>query len=150
MSHRIKCKFGYSILLFLFLFGCNAKIKNYTAEGKYISCCENKLKYLIRYFKNGMQKFYYSTGKELEIMKDSTFKLTTCGNIINGNWRIKSDTLILQQLSNCYRSESLRMEHPSLKLGIEKYVIKENVLFLTSAIKINGKTYLGVTLLKKI
>src|SRR5438094_62877 len=63
---------------------------------------------------NFFEKAYYyvnhiitTSGSSLEINADSTFLYTTCGNIISGRWRIKSDSLVLFIYTNRLRVDSL-------------------------------------------
>jgi hypothetical protein len=39
---------------------------------------------------------YLTKGTKMEIKKDSTFHIQTCGSIMDGTWSVKSDSLILE------------------------------------------------------
>lgn len=49
----------------------------------------------------------YVKGSKLEIRTDSSFIFSTCGNISNGFWKLKSDTLLLFCLKFNYKNDSL-------------------------------------------
>ena len=51
---------------------------------------------------------YFANGCEIEIKDNSTFRYTTCGNIILGNWKEKNDSLFLYVESNRFRNESIQ------------------------------------------
>lgn len=90
------------------------------SEGKKI-CGEYHSKYSDNYKSS---KFTYVTGTILTLNHDSSFKMTTCGNIIEGNWLNKNDSVILISKSNKYRNDSLaKIKKP---LTLNKFVLIKN------------------------
>ena len=48
----------------------------------------------------------YPLGNTLLLNPDSTFVYTTCGNIVKGSWKVKTETLLLFCESNTRRDDS--------------------------------------------
>lgn len=53
-----------------------------------------------------VKKQISSSGSSIDLNTDSTFKHTTCGNILTGKWCVKEDTLLLFCESNKYAIDS--------------------------------------------
>lgn len=51
---------------------------------------------------------YFTNGSELELKDNSTYRFTTCGNIILGTWKEKNDSLFLYVESNRFRNDSIQ------------------------------------------
>ena len=63
-------------------------------------------------FEQAWQRYFhgitrYTVGSELIIGADSTFKYTTCGNILTGTWSAIDDSLFLHVTMNRWRKDSL-------------------------------------------
>lgn len=56
------------------------------------------------------QKTGFAAGCTLELKEDSSFVYKTCGNVMEGYWSTKEDSLILDIDSNKWRTDSLQ-EH---------------------------------------
>ena len=72
-------------------------------------------------------------GSEINLRIDSSFQYSTCGNILNGTWFIKNDSLILKVNSNRYRIDSLNIKgfngfFPSVPKKPIKFKIENNYL----------------------
>lgn len=70
----------------------------------------DRYNYMVMVSKNIFQKTSFSAGNTIELNEDSSFVYKTCGNIMEGYWTIKSDSLILDIHSNNWRVDSLQ-EH---------------------------------------
>ena len=150
MTFKIRFAYRY-LFLFTFTFlACKGNHNYFSIEGKYVSVKESKLEYVQRFLKNRMKRIYYSMGSELELKQDSTFKLITCGNEICGTWNLRNDTLALLVLSNQFRNESLNTSMSKPKLGMICYILNKNTLTNLSTVKVNGKAYQGISIMKKI
>ena len=82
---------------------------------------------------NLLQRTSFAVGTTLELKEDSSFHLTTCGNIITGNWSVNADTLLLHATTNRWRNDSLQQhgfngEWPRLGSQPEKYLIDGKML----------------------
>jgi hypothetical protein len=139
----ILVKVSVSICLILGFFSCLHKSRSKAQIiGVYKSYTKLSMASLFK-------KTYYSMGSQLEIKSDSTFEGETCGNFFSGTWEVRFDTLILYQKKNEYKNDSLRKTLPSIKLGIMKYNIENDLLVSKSSIRVNNKTYNSVEMLKK-
>jgi hypothetical protein len=89
------------IFLFIFaiIFSCNSSEK--TITGIYTSKKQNKFDKLFDTYD------YWAIGTTIKLEKDSTFYMKTCGNIGEGNWKIKKDSLLLYPSSIKYAIDSL-------------------------------------------
>lgn len=54
-----------------------------------------------------INKKRYILNAELNLAADSTYQLSTCGNLINGYWRVSKDSLYLYCEKNIFKKESL-------------------------------------------
>jgi len=90
------------IIVFLFL-GCSTQTPIRPGTYTYVRLSKVQLGYL--FLTKGIKS--YSIGSELVLMKDSTFKYTTCGNIITGTWNYLNDSLFLKIKKNRWRIDSL-------------------------------------------
>lgn len=87
------------------------------SEGKTI-CGEYHSKYSANYKSS---KYTYVTGTNLTLSIDSSFKMTTCGNIIEGSWYLSNDSVVLISKTNKYRNDSLtKIKKP---LILKNYVL---------------------------
>jgi hypothetical protein len=79
----------------------------------------------------------FTNGDELELMPDSTFRLSTCGNILTGRWWTVEDTLCLKYQTNRWRNDSLHQfgfegRPPRLSNQIEKLKRRKDRLIFAS------------------
>jgi hypothetical protein len=91
------------ILLVLILCGCSDKTPFQTGTYSNVKISNIELGYL--FLTKGVKSYF--VGSELVLNKDSTFKYTTCGNIMNGSWYNFNDSLFLKVISNRWRIDSL-------------------------------------------
>lgn len=119
--------------------------------GTYISKKETKFDRLFNSYD------YWGIGSILNLEKDSTFYMKNCGNILEGKWKVKKDSLLLFINSNRFVIDSLN-KNPKLKEQLKfeenKYIsfkLKKKVIFkkiLTTGT--NGdKSILALKLKKK-
>ncbi len=118
--------------------------------GTYISKKETKFDVLLNTYD------YWAIGSILNLKKDSTFYMKNCGNILEGKWKVKKDSLLLFINSNRFVIDSLN-KNPKLKEQLKfeenKYIsfkLKKKVLFkkiLTT--ETNGDKSILVLNLKK-
>jgi hypothetical protein len=95
-------KKGLYIGLLFIVVSCSSTEK--VIVGKYKSKTYNIFQRIIMQIKSETSVM----GSELELRSDSTYLYISCGNIINGNWRIYSnDTLALFCKNNKFRNDSL-------------------------------------------
>ncbi len=122
------------ILGFLTLSSCSPTKR---IEGTYTSFVPNKITRLLFY-----RNISFSKGTELNINKDSTYTLITCGNIVTGNWHIATDSLRLFAKTNNWKIDSLRENSPPPRLGFgyESYLIKNNKLKKSGNLFLNDTT----------
>ena len=100
---------------------------------------------------------YWAIGSILNLEKDSTFYMKNCGNILEGKWKVKKDSLLLFINSNRFVIDSLNKKpklKEQLKFEENKYIsfkLKKKVIFkkiLTTGT--NGdKSILALKLKKK-
>jgi hypothetical protein len=69
-------------------------------------------------------RWSWSVKNELSLNKDSTFVMTTCGNISKGKWYANTDTLFLTYQESRYRKDSLNY----IKEWKEKLLVKEQII----------------------
>ncbi len=91
------------ILLGLIFLGCTNKTTLQTGTYTYVRISKLELGFL--FLTKGVKS--YVVGTELVLNKDSSFKYTTCGNIMNGSWRCFKDSLFLKVTNNRWRMDSL-------------------------------------------
>ncbi len=89
----------YFLCVFTGVYGQNTlagiyKTKGLTSEEK-LFMFKNKIK-------------YFEQGNELMLKNDSSFQLTTCGNIMKGYWKLKEQKIMLVVNFNEYRLDSLK------------------------------------------
>jgi len=96
-------KIWIRILLGVILLGCSDKTTFQTGTYTYVKISKLELVYL--FLTKGVKS--YSVGSELLLKNDSSFKYTTCGNILNGTWRCFKDSLLLKVTKNRWRIDSL-------------------------------------------
>lgn len=84
--------------------------------GTYISKKETKFDRLFNSYD------YCGIGSILNLEKDSTFYMKNCGNILEGKWKVKKDSLLLFINSNRFVMDSLN-KNPKLK---EQLKFEEN------------------------
>lgn len=53
-----------------------------------------------------IKKQRYILNSELNLATDSTYQLSTCGNLISGHWRVSKDSLYLYCEQNIFKKES--------------------------------------------
>jgi hypothetical protein len=97
---------------------------------------------------------YWAIGSTLQLKKDSTFYMKNCGNILEGKWKKKNDSLLLFISSNKYVIDSLN-EIPEwkeqLKINNDKplfYIIKNKILYKKSVSRDDDGKY--TSLLQKL
>lgn len=113
--------------VFVVIISCNSSQKS--LFGTYTSKKETKLERLFSSYD------YWAVGSILNLEKDSTFCMKNCGNILEGRWKKRKDSLLLYVYSNNYVIDSLN-EIPEWKkkLNINSskpfyYIIKRNILY---------------------
>jgi len=117
----IKMTKYFKILLLFFLLSCSDshplvgiwKVKNY-------SLWEKGIAYL-----KGVRGLV--SGTELVLNSDSTYKKTTCGNIIIGKWYAKNDSLFLNSDTSWFRM-NYTTSGGRLDKNQESYLVKGNKL----------------------
>ncbi len=92
----------------------------------------------------GIKGYDLISGSSITINSDSTFKYITCGNVMNGNWRIVTDTLILDVISNQWRIDSLNIYGFEGKcaeddIGITKFQIGKNYIQIIDRVTTDGQ-----------
>lgn len=92
-----------TVLFILLLFSCSLQTSLKPGYYKYVKPSRFESRYL--FITQGIKS--YVGGSEIILNNDSTFKHTSCGNIITGKWNIKKDSLFLKVLTNRWRNDSL-------------------------------------------
>lgn len=113
----------YSIIFIVFI-SCSSGQKSIV--GTYKSKEETRFDKLFNSYD------YWGTGSILNLEKDSTFFMKNCGNILEGKWNVKNDSLLLFVSSNRFVIDSLN-KIPKLK---EQLKIDENK---SSSFKLKNK-----------
>lgn len=90
------------LILVIFITSCSSYDISIT---KYKSVRYSKFEQYWNYLFRGINTF--AVGSEIELKSDSTYKYTTCGNIITGTWSTSEDSLLLKVLTNRWRNDSL-------------------------------------------
>ncbi len=85
------------------LFGCSNQTS--IKYGKYTFVRLSKIELGYLFLTQGIKSYF--VGCELILQKDSTFKYTTCGNIMTGTWNCFRDSLFLNVTKNRWRNDSL-------------------------------------------
>lgn len=140
------------------------KIKVFLILSVFISCSTTKNSIIGTYssikqnWKDNLFINYeiWANGTTLNLEKDSSFALTSCGNTLKGDWKIKNDSLLLYIQSNKFNIDSLN-HLPEWKVQLETenkkpyfYIIKKNKLYHKGTFIENGKTLIIVNnLIKK-
>jgi len=94
------------LALLLLIIICISCTPDYTIKtGTYKYVILSKFEYYTLRLTNKITS--YAVGSEIILNQDSTYRYTTCGNIITGTWFTKKDSLYLRVLSNRWRSDSL-------------------------------------------
>jgi hypothetical protein len=91
------------LLLVFFLLGCSSGREVRT--GSYRSVRLNMVEFGFRFVFQNVGSCMI--GSEILLNPDSTFKYTTCGNIMTGRWTATPDSLFLHVQTNRYRIDSL-------------------------------------------
>ncbi len=92
-------------------------------------------------------RYIYATGTTLKLNCNSSFNMTTCGNIIEGKWLQKNDSIILMNNSNRFRNDSLaKIKTPTIKKEI--ILIRNNKDELLNIIDSNYNGQILVDLLE--
>lgn len=100
-----------------------------------------------RTMNNKSSRYIYATGTTLKLNCDSSFNMTTCGNIIEGKWLHKNDSIILLSNSNQFRNDSLaKRKKPAIKKEI--ILIQNHKKELLNIIDSNYNGHILVDLLK--
>ncbi len=97
---------NYFFVLF-YIFFINESCKTY----------DNEKRVLVGNYKSGktkgiasiLDKTAYIIGSELSLNKDSTYTYNTCGNISEGIWKVRNDSLFLYCKTNKYQIDSLNI-----------------------------------------
>ena len=113
--------------IFMIFISCNSSQKSIV--GTYKSKKET------RFDKMFYSYDYWGNGSTLNLNKDSTFFMKNCGNILEGKWNVKKDSLILFINSNRFVIDSLN-EIPKLKEQLKvdvnkssSFKLKKRILF---------------------
>jgi hypothetical protein len=93
-------------------------------------------------------KMIFATGTTLKIQCDSSFTMTTCGNIIKGKWVFKNDSIILICHSNRYKLDSLNKSAQFPKCNTMR-LYKKNKNEIINVLDTNYNGYILVDLLQK-
>lgn len=137
------------ILIFLIFMSCNSEKKK-TIIGIYNSKNET-------FFDKIFGKYdYWGIGSTLILEKDSTFFMKNCGNILEGTWEVKNDSLNLLINSNRFVIDSLneiqelreQLEfdiNKSSSFKVKKFLLYKKILTIES----NGDKKSIVLKLKK-
>lgn len=91
------------LILVIFISSCSSN--DNICITKYKSVRYSKFEQYWNYLFRGINTF--AVGSEIELKPDSTYKYTTCGNIITGTWCTSEDSLFLKVLTNRWRNDSL-------------------------------------------
>ena len=115
------------IFIFVGFISCNSIKK--PLSGTYISKNETRIDKMFNSYD------YWATGSTLNLEKDSTFFMKNCGNILEGKWGVKKDSLLLFINSNRFVIDSLN-EIPKLKEQLKldenkssSFRVKKKILF---------------------
>lgn len=111
----------YLVLTLLTLFGC--KKSDYELVGTYKTHTPSFFEKVNNRLKYG--KWTWAMGNELSLNKDSTFVMSTCGNISKGKWFANADTLFLTYQESRYKIDSLNY----IKEWKERLLAKEQTIF---------------------
>lgn len=119
---------------------------------------QNPEKELIGHYKNEKmtkyERIYYNVnknvrrqiiGSSLDLNEDKTFHFETCGLLIDGNWAIKNEKLVLSPITNRFKNDSIaKIKTPDLtgRGDFFKFSIKKNKL-VTIVINSNGSKSLN-------
>lgn len=83
--------------------GCSHQTTPKPGTYTYVRFSKVQLGYL--FLTKGVKNYFL--GSEIILKNDSTFKYTTCGNIITGTWNCSKDSLFLKITGNRWRMDSL-------------------------------------------
>lgn len=113
--------------IFMIFISCNSSQKSIV--GTYKSKKETRFDKMFNSYD------YWGNGSTLNLNKDSTFFMKNCGNILEGKWNVKKDSLILFINSNRFVIDSLN-EIPKLKEQLKvdvnkssSFKLKKRILF---------------------
>ncbi|MGA2823751.1 MAG: hypothetical protein ABSE72_09535 [Bacteroidales bacterium] len=91
------------ILIGILFLGCSHQTSIKPGTYTYVRFSNVQLGYL--FLTKGVKSYF--VGSEIVLNKDSTFKYTTCGNIMTGTWNYFNDSLFLKITRNRWRIDSL-------------------------------------------
>lgn len=106
--------------------------------GNYASYRHSYLSNCLDYFQNNS----YTKGESIEINSDSTFVYKNCSMIMNGNWKVKNDSLLLYFSKKTFIIDSLNY---SEKYKYATRTSSEPLVFIikNSSLSIKRKTSNG-------
>ncbi len=104
-KNSITANFLFLIFVFLAVACGSNKSNSQRVTGIYESKSHTSFQ---RAWYNIKTETLFATGTTLTLNEDSTFNLTTCGNIIDGKWTFDSDSVYLYAHSNKWRIDSLQ------------------------------------------
>jgi hypothetical protein len=110
----------YLFFTLLTLFSCTKS--DYELVGTYKTHTPSFFEKVSNTLKYG--KWTWTMGNELSLNKDSTFVMTTCGNISKGKWYANTGTIFLTYQESHYRIDSLNY----IKEWKEKLLVKEKTI----------------------
>jgi hypothetical protein len=98
---------GCSLFLLAYIFFISESCKTYNNEKRVLVGNYNSVKN--KGLASILDKSAYIIGSQLTLNKDSTYKYSTCGNISEGIWRVKNDSVFLYCKTNKYQIDSLNI-----------------------------------------
>ena len=129
--------FGFIIVVLFWICSCKSTMENGRLElGKYKSKSFNKIELTI---KRGFKNEITSTGLELYLKEDSSFVFKTCGNIITGYFKFKTDTLILLCLKNTFLVDTSKTTIYSPPSELKFHIVNKKTLYRHEVGTINNK-----------
>lgn len=97
-------KIGIYVCLIFIVVSCSNSENRNKITGKYKSKTYHIFQRIIMQIKNEN----HVLGSELDLRADSSYLYISCGNIMNGHWKIQNkDTLALFCINNRFRNDSL-------------------------------------------
>ena len=130
------------MLSILFILNCSAQEKRPIQTGNYSYIKWTQLEMAWLSVTKGIHHFF--VGSELILNPDSTFTYKTCGNIMTGNWKCNTDSLLLLAKTNRWRSDSLNKygyQGKWPKVPVKPFILvnKLNYLELIESLDNGGK-----------
>lgn len=126
MIHKFIFKKGGAFLILLSICSCSAKHPLVgTWQASHYSYWEQGIAYL-----KGIRSF--TTGAELDVNTDSTFKASSCGGFAVGKWHVKGDSLFLAVDTFIWKNNEYRKLADIPMKHLHPYAIHKNKLVFSS------------------